>query len=137
MKDTDLKVLASKGITEQQVNEQLESFKKGFPFLKIEKAAEIGDGILRFNDAQLNELTKAWEEYLKSGKKVVKFVPASGAASRMFKNLFEFLEQPYDKPKSDFEVKFFTQIKDFAFYDDLNNVCLSNNAKSILIVVFA
>ncbi len=131
MKDTDLKVLASKGITEQQVNEQLESFKKGFPFLKIEKAAEIGDGILRFNDAQLNEMTKAWEEYLKSGKKVVKFVPASGAASRMFKNLFEFLEQPYDKPKSDFEVKFFTQIKDFAFYDDLNNVCLSNNAKSI------
>ena len=77
MKDTDLKVLASKGITEQQVNEQLESFKKGFPFLKIEKAAEIGDGILRFSDAQLNELTKAWEEYLKSGKKVVKFVPAS------------------------------------------------------------
>ena len=131
MKDTDLKVLAGKGITEEQVNEQLKSFETGFPFLKIDKAASIDDGIMKFSDTEIKEVSEYWQKYLNSGKKAVKFVPASGAASRMFKNLFEFLDQPYNSPKNDFEIKFFTNIKNFAFYDDLNEVCKQIDAKTI------
>jgi hypothetical protein len=131
MKETDLKTLASKGISEEQIKAQLEAFRTGFPFLNIEKAAAIGDGIVRYTEPEQEEYLKEWEDYLREGHRVVKFVPASGAASRMFKNLFEFLNQPYNLPKSDFEVKFFSNLKKFAFYEDLNEVCKKNEGKDI------
>lgn len=61
----------------------------------------------------------------------MKFVPASGAASRMFKNLFEFLGADYDVPTTSFEKKFFDHIHSFAFYNDLNAACLDNTGKDI------
>ena len=45
----------------------------------------------------------AWQDFLNSGKKVTKFVPASGAASRMFKDLFAFLAADYHLPTTSFE----------------------------------
>jgi len=62
---------------------------------------------------------------------VVKFVPASGAASRMFKNMFAFVDADYDVPTTDFEKKYFDEIERFAFYDALNEVCLKNEGKNI------
>ena len=73
----------------------------------------------------------AWDAYKESDKKIVKFVPASGAASRMFKNMFEFLGADYDVPTTDFEKKFFNNIKNFAFYADLDTACVKNNSKGI------
>ena len=61
----------------------------------------------------------------------MKFVPASGAASRMFKNLFEFLSADYDQPTTKFEQAFFDGIKNFAFYDDLNVACQRISGKDI------
>ena len=61
----------------------------------------------------------------------MKFVPASGAASRMFKNLFEFLSAEYDKPTTKFEQAFFDGIRNFAFYDDLNVACQRTAGKDI------
>ena len=61
----------------------------------------------------------------------MKFVPASGAASRMFKNLFEFLSADYDRPTTKFEQTFFDGIKNFAFYDDLNVACQRIDGKDI------
>ena len=58
-------------------------------------------------------------------------MPASGAASRMFKNMFEFLGADYDVPTTDFEKKFFNNIKNFAFYADLDAACVKNNGKGI------
>ena len=73
----------------------------------------------------------AWKEYKAEGKKIVKFVPASGAASRMFKDMFAFLSADYDVPTTDFEKKYFDHIRDFAFYDALNETCLKNEGKNI------
>ena len=84
--------------------------------------------------ASINEQKKyldAWETYTQTDKTVVKFVPASGAASRMFKNLFEFLGADYDAPQSGFEKTFFEKIEKFAFYDDLNAACLKTAGKDI------
>jgi len=62
---------------------------------------------------------------------VVKFVPASGAASRMFKNMFAFVDADYDVPTTDFEKKYFDSIEKFAFYDALDTVCQKNEGKGI------
>lgn len=56
---------------------------------------------------------EAWDAYLAKNKRILKFVPASGAASRMFKNLYEFLSAAYDVPTTDFEKKFFNEITRF------------------------
>ncbi|MDD6783690.1 MAG: DUF4301 family protein [Prevotellaceae bacterium] len=120
----DLKQLEEMGITTQQLEEQLNAFKTGFPFLKLDSAASIGNGIMDFGTEETDALCKAWDEYTsQEGRKVVKFVPASGAASRMFKNLFAFVSADYSAPTTDFEKKFFDSITLFAFYDELNRAC--------------
>ncbi len=128
----DKALLAKKGISEEQIAAQLACFEKGFPFLKLEAAASIGNGIVATTDSERDAYIKAWEAYKNEGGHVVtKFVPASGAASRMFKNLFEFLGADYDEPTTDFEKKFFSQIEHFAFYADLNEPCRKNAGKDI------
>ncbi|MDE5868588.1 MAG: DUF4301 family protein, partial [Muribaculaceae bacterium] len=69
--------------------------------------------------------------FLKAGGKVVKMVPASGAASRMFKDVFAFVGGKKDTPDNDFMKKFFDNIQDFAFYPKLNFLCVSLYGKSI------
>ncbi len=127
----DLKQIAQRGISEEQINEQLKQFETGFPFLKLEGAAAVGQGILRPSDAQRQQAVKLWEDYKAGGKKVVKFVPASGAASRMFKDMFAFVSADYDVPTSNFEKTYFDNINDFAFYAALDAECLKNEGKGI------
>lgn len=119
----DKELLKSKGISEEQIAEQLACFKKGFPYLKLSAAASVEKGILTPDTNEQKEYLDAWEGYRQTDKVVVKFVPASGAASRMFKNLFEFLGADYNVPQTSFEKMFFEKIEDFAFYDDLNMAC--------------
>lgn len=127
----DKALLSKKGISEEQIAAQLDRFKKGFPFLKLEAAASVGNGIVSPDACALKNYVQAWEDYKKEGHVIMKFVPASGAASRMFKNLFEFLGSDNDVPTTDFEKKFFAEIEHFAFFDDLNEACLKNTGKGI------
>ena len=127
----DKALLEKKGISEAQIAEQLACFEKGFPFLQLDGAASIEKGILAPAENELNTYLQAWDTYKQSDKNIVKFVPASGAASRMFKNLFEFLGADYEIPTTDFEKKFFNNIQDFAFYTDLNAACEKNKGKGI------
>ena len=128
----DKELLAKKGISEEKIAEQLACFEKGFPFLKLSAAASVENGgIMRADEKESEQYLAAWDAYKAGDKKIVKFVPASGAASRMFKNMFEFLGAEYDKPTTDFEKKFFDHIHDFAFYNDLNAACLDNTGKNI------
>ena len=133
----DLKQIAGKGITEAQVEAQLEEFKHGFPFLRIDAAAGIGNGIVAPAEDERAKYIDAWNAYKAEGKKVVKFVPASGAASRMFKNMFAFLSADYDEPQTDFEKKYFDNIGKFAFYDELNEACKKNEGKDIPALIAA
>lgn len=128
----DKELLLKKGISEAQIAEQLACFEKGFPYLELSAAASVENGGILVADADLQEkYLKAWDAYKDSDKKIVKFVPASGAASRMFKNLFEFLGADYSEPATDFEKKFFSRVHDFAFYDELNEACVKNTGKDI------
>ena len=127
----DLKQLAQKGISEAQIEHQLGQFKTGFPFLKLEAAASIERGIVAPNEDDRKKYVNAWEQYKAAGKRIVKFVPASGAASRMFKDMFAFVDADYDVPTTDFEKKYFDNIEKFAFYGELDAVCQKNEGKGI------
>ena len=131
LNEQDLQQLNSKGISLEKINSQLDAFVKGFPFLKLYAAASANHGICVLNESDKKKYLDVWDNYLHSGHKVVKFVPASGAASRMFKDLFEFLDGKSDKPDNDFIKSFFTNITKFAFYDDLNESCLKNGKTDI------
>lgn len=127
----DLELLAAKGICEQQIEEQLARFVKGFPFLDITASASVEKGILVLSQEKQATYMDAWDAYLSKNKKILKFVPASGAASRMFKNLYAFLTADYDEPQTAFEKQFFSEIQKFAFYDTLNKVCIQNGNRDI------
>lgn len=127
----DKELLAKKGISEAQIAEQLACFRKGFPYLKLDAAASIEKGILAPGTEEQEGYLAAWDAYKNMDKTIVKFVPASGAASRMFKNLFEFLGADYDQPTTKFEKAFFEGIRDFASYEDLDVACERTAGKGI------
>lgn len=127
----DLELLKRKGITSEKVEMQLEAFKQGFPFLKLKDCATLGNGILAIQEDDVTRYQQIWDKYLHQNKQILKFVPASGAASRMFKDLFEFIGATYEIPTTDFEKNFFQNITLFAFYHDLDQVCRVNEGKSI------
>ncbi len=84
--------LKNKGITEDQVNQQLMLFKSGLPYVNLKSAASLGDGICEFSNEEKEASIKHYE-LRKESLDIMKFVPASGAATRMFRFLFQFLEK--------------------------------------------
>ncbi len=127
----DLELLKEKGISERQIEAQLQYFEMGFPYLSIVSAASIGNGILRVSEDAESDFSAIWDAYLNAGHQVTKFVPASGAASRMFKDLYAFEDADYDTPQTDFEKNFFAHIDKFAFYTVLNDTCLKEYGRNV------
>ena len=111
----DIEQIGNRGIAIEEINRQLEHIKNGFPYLRLEAAASVENCIMVPTDEEARVYRNTWGDYLDEGHRVVKFVPASGAASRMFKNLFSFISADYDEPTTDFERAFFDGIKHFAF----------------------
>ncbi len=125
----DLKQLQSRGSDIKVVEAQIENFKRGFPYINLDRPAIVGDGIKAFNQRDAKKLSYYYDSNSKRYE-LLKFVPASGAASRMFKDLFEFADAAKDKTADELksllnEKKwnqskyFFEGLKDFAFYADL------------------
>ncbi|MFC0876275.1 DUF4301 family protein [Saccharicrinis sp. FJH2] len=117
--EKDLEQLGNKGIEPAVVEDQVETFKRGIPFLNIKEPATIDNGILFLKST--SEKIEDWEKALKKGISVVKFVPASGAASRMFKDLFYFLNKQEQYPERESVKNFFKKVEDFAFFEDLSD----------------
>ncbi len=91
--DKDFAQLQAKGIARESVDEQLRRHATGFPFLEIKEAATVENGGIKQLDAAAEDAAIArWHRYLEDGGTVCKFVPASGAASRMFKALYAFAD---------------------------------------------
>ena len=127
--ETDIKHFQERGISVEKVTEQINSFKKGFPYVKLFKAARIQNGIKALDSELITYYINKYESAHDLVK--IKFVPASGAASRMFKALFEFRSAYINSNFNPGLLKndaykqvsiFFSNIKKFAFYGDLMNV---------------
>jgi hypothetical protein len=132
LKHNDLTQLQAKEISLETIEKQLKGFRNGFPFLNIERAASVDNGILRFSETEKAHHIALWENFLaKKQGNVVKFVPASGAASRMFKDLFEFIEKNEKTLDNEFIKYFFDNISKFAFYEKLNQLCFDIEKKTV------
>jgi len=127
----DIAQFVAKNTTLEQVLSQLNDFKTGFPFLELAGSASIEKGILKLDESSENHFLKVWDEYLSEDHNVLKFVPASGAASRMFKDLFEFLEGSSEQPANAFMTNFFAEIHRFAFAKELDAACQKNSGNTI------
>ena len=112
--ENDQAQIAAQGISNEQIDRQIQHFVAGFPYLTAIRAATIGDGMVRVDDEKLITYTRRFDE-VAGDYSLMKFVPASGAATRMFKSLFAAMDGKSDKSVD----AFFEQIKEFAFYDDL------------------
>ncbi|GAB4045703.1 DUF4301 family protein [Spirosoma litoris] len=102
------------GVSLDQIDQQINYFVNGFPFLNVIKAATIGDGIVRVAEDKIPDYIRRFDAAAHE-RDLVKFVPASGAATRMFKSLFAALDGKSDKSVDEV----FARITDFAFYEDL------------------
>lgn len=129
--DRDLELIKAKGIELQDIEKQVEYFKSGFPPMDVKKPATVANGVLQLSETQKIVLEVKYEESIE-GKDIVKFVPASGAATRMFKIAYEFLRkhegtevgsESFRQYPSDHDVLvLFDRIKEFAFYNDLKGM---------------
>ena len=106
------------GLTPAALETQLKNFREGFPFLPVTRAASCGDGI-RVLDAAGIEQAAARYDRAKESLRVVKFVPASGAATRMFKDLFEFVREGRRTAGIDTLLE---NIEKFAFWPELRTI---------------
>jgi hypothetical protein len=121
--EEDRQLLSEKQIPESRIEEQLACFSRGFPFMEIVAPATVRKGICLFTEEEREACIKIWDAYRTENRTILKFVPASGAASRMFKDLHAFLSAPRERPATEFEKQFFGEIARFAFYEALNERC--------------
>lgn len=121
--EQDLQQIAAMGISKETLESQLRRFETGFPYLKLRSAATVGDGIVRLSAKQEQDDIELWDKYRASGGSMVKFVPASGAASRMFKNLYAYVNSPSDTEPSGFIKTFFDNLDKFPFFKELSACC--------------
>ena len=115
LSEKDLTQLSKRGITPAELNQQVDFFKSGFPWMNLEKSASIGNGIFQFSAEQLQEFIDRFDQQ-KTSLSILKMVPASGAATRMFKSLFEFLSTGEENKEC---TKFFDELDHFAFFPEL------------------
>jgi hypothetical protein len=138
LNSSDLEQIKTFGVTPEQVEEQISHFISGFPYLDIQRPATPGDGIIQPGPAEVKRYEELYTR--ESGKlSVLKFVPASGAASRMFKQLFAFAEE-YDgseKAYNEFTkergpvYQFIKEIEKFAFFNDLKEALFKKTGQGI------
>ncbi len=119
--EQDQDQILAQGVSLSQIDQQINHFVQGFPYLNVIKAATIGDGIVRIAEDVLPTYIHRFDAAAHE-RDLVKFVPASGAATRMFKSLFAALDGKSDKSVDEV----FARLADFAFYDDLKAAMAEN-----------
>lgn len=128
----DLAQIAPKGISAETVEKQLQRFTTGFPFLRLAGSATVGHGIMRLSHDEEDKAITRWQRYLSDGGEVMKFVPASGAASRMFKALFSFVDSNDSQPSEGSPVaELINRIDETPFIDELNDTCKRLYGKTV------
>ena len=111
----DISQIEARGLSVAEVEKQIDNFRNGFPSLPVVRAASGGDGVRQLSEDELRNAEKLYMSRTKEIK-TIKFVPASGAATRMFKELFEYVNDNKRTPGID---KLITNLEKFAFFAEL------------------
>jgi len=131
--DKDKNQIKTRGSELSVVEKQIENFKKGFPYLEIKDAASVGSGIIRLSQKDLLEGGGLYDKKVSEGVEPLKFIPASGAASRMFKALFE-AKEAFENDGQEEQIlasnkaarEFSDQFYKFAFATQLSDTIVEN-----------
>jgi len=137
--DQDVRQIEEHGLTLEEMNRQLEIFKMPLPYLDLHRPCTAGDGINLIDPKKMQALIETYEREAPKHS-CLKFVPASGAASRMFKVLLSFLNREKeiirepiaveaDEGKKDARdlLTFMDGARQFAFLEDLKSVLSRND----------
>jgi hypothetical protein len=120
--DADLRQINKRGLTREKVLAQIDLFKRGVRPVELNRPCTVNDGIVALSEEELKKMAALYEEGLGAGRNVLKFVPASGAASRMFRDWYVYLEKGgLDAGQRE---EFARELRMFAFYSDLRNAML-------------
>ncbi len=111
----DISQIEARGLSVAEVEKQIDNFRNGFPSLPVVRAASSGDGVRQLSEEELHNAEELYNSHAKEIK-TIKFVPASGAATRMFKELFEYVND--DKRTAGID-KLITNLEKFAFFAEL------------------
>ena len=129
--DKDKKILEEKGLTTENIEYQLELFARGTNYVTLERPAIVNDGILSYTESDIDGFTALYDEFRRKGRKIMKFVPASGAATRMFKEFFKCLKDGCLQIENYSQVNtFLNRLEDFAFFEVLNEELKKETGKT-------
>lgn len=142
LNEKTIEEISKRGKSRYEIEKQLRMFQDGFPPVKLVRACTIDDGIVRVDETEKQELIEEHSKAATEGK-LTKFIPASGAASRMFKKLqsvlnkeedltYEVVKQKAEEGDQSYQgvKEFIDNLKNFAFYDDLKAV-LKDDGKDL------
>jgi len=118
--DSDLKQMMLRGSSSEEVEKQFSHFEKGFDFAKLVRPATIDDGIMLMNEKTVQQLVNQYDVLMRE-REMLKFVPASGAASRMFKELYSYQKKNDDETKKK-ALHFIAALNKYAFFEDLDEI---------------
>ncbi len=125
---SDLADFEERTIALDDIENQLSFFRDGFPYLPVKRPATDGDGILLPGEQTIEDFMELYDNK-RAGEQVLKFVPASGAATRMFKDLYAFAESDAPGNEPGVAVKeFINKLKNFAFFDELQEYIKSRES---------
>lgn len=127
----DLETIQQHGKTPAQVEDELATITNGIPYLEVAYPATYAHGLFMLSAELEQRAATLWEKYLLQSHKIVKMVPASGAASRMFKELLAFLNSNEKEPHAENVKNFFTNLYRYSFYRRLNLACLTAYQKNV------
>ena len=123
--DKDIEQIKAYGLSVDEVEDQIINFIKGFPYVKLHQSVSKGNGLLDMSKAEIDNTIRYYEEN-KTKHSILKFVPSSGAATRMFKDLMEFsglyMGMPYNMKNFPSAHKTLDNIESFAFYEELESI---------------
>jgi hypothetical protein len=130
--EDDLIWLSENGITPESLEKQLQIFTKGVEAPDIKRIATCNDGIRVVNDTEVDMYQEIWNEYIDNfSDSITHFIPASGTANRLFRALYRFYYSEHTDPQTNIEKNFFKHLQSFAFFNELNVICIQKEKKDI------
>jgi hypothetical protein len=123
--ERDLQAIAAQGMTVGEVERQLATFRQGVTPVRLIRPGRVGDGIIVIPEQEKKNLLAGYEEACRT-RRIMEFVPASGAASRMFREWFRCIDE--GGFADDLErAAFVADLKRYAFFGDLQSVMAARN----------
>ncbi len=119
--DEDIKRIEAEGLTEEKALSQLEFFESGAPTVRLNRSCTVGDGVTVIPEEEREGLIAVYDDVVKKGR-MTKFVPASGAASRMFRDWYKCYESKSFDSDPEMGADFAGDLDKYAFYDDLSGI---------------